>query len=74
MSDETNIDGVDDTTDKPKTYTQAEVDEMTKGLKESRDSLLTEKKQASLAAKEAEAARIAAEQESAKKSGELDKF
>ena len=57
-----------------KTYTQAEVDEMTKGLKESRDTLLTEKKQASLAAKEAEAAKLLAEQENAKKSGELDKF
>jgi len=74
MSDETNIDGVDDTADKPKMYTQAEVDEMTNGLKESRDTLLKEKKQVSLAAKEAEAARVLAEQENAKKSGELDKF
>ena len=30
-----------------KAYTQAEVDEMTRGLRESRDSLLTEKKTAS---------------------------
>jgi len=74
MSDDTTIDGVDKTTDAPKTYTQAEVDEMTNGLKESRDTLLKEKKQVSLAAKEAEAARVLAEQENAKKSGELDKF
>jgi len=74
MSDDTTIDGVDKTTDAPKTYTQAEVDEMTNGLKESRDTLLKEKKQASQAAKDAEAAKLLLEQESAKKSGELDKF
>ncbi len=57
-----------------KTYTQAEVEEMTRGLRESRDTLLAEKKSVSAKAKEADAARIAAEQEAAKKSGELDKF
>jgi len=57
-----------------KTYTQAEVDEMTKGLKESRDTLLTEKKQASLAAKDAEAARIMAEQSAAKQAGSMEQL
>lgn len=60
--------------DPPKTYTAAEVEEMTKGLKSKLDELLTEKKSASQKAKEAEAARIAAEQAAARQSGELDKF
>lgn len=60
--------------DTPKTYTAAEVEEMTKGLKSKLDELLTEKKSASQKAKEAEAARIAAEQAAARQSGELDKF
>jgi len=74
MSDDTTIDGVDDTTDAPKTYTQAEVDEMTKGLKDSRDTLLTEKKQASTAAKAADAARLLSEQEAAKSSANMEEF
>ena len=53
-----------------KTYTEDEV----AGLKAKLDELLKEKKSASQKAKDAEAARIAAEQEAAKKSGELDKF
>ena len=57
-----------------KTYTAAEVDELTKGMKSKLDELLKEKKSASQAAKDAEAARLAAEQEAARKSGELDKF
>jgi hypothetical protein len=57
-----------------KTYTQAEVDELTKGLRESRDTLLSEKKTVAQKAKEAEEARLALELESAKKLGELDKF
>jgi hypothetical protein len=57
-----------------KTYTQVEVEEMTRGLRESRDTLLAEKKSVSAKAKEADAARIAAEQEAAKTSGEMDKF
>ena len=61
-------------TEPVKTYTQAEVDEMTRGLRESRDSLLTEKKTASAKAKEAEQARIAAEQDRAKQAGKLDEF
>lgn len=60
--------------DTPKTYTAAEVEEMTKGLKSKLDELLTEKKSAAQKAKEAEAARIAAEQAAARQSGELDKF
>lgn len=57
-----------------KTYTEAEVAEMVSGLKSKVDELLTEKKTVAQKAKEAEAARVAAEQESAKKAGELDKF
>lgn len=57
-----------------KTFTAAEVEELTKGMKSKLDELLKEKKTASQAAKEAEAARLAAEQEAARKSGELDKF
>ena len=57
-----------------KTYTAAEVEELTKGMKSKLDELLKEKKSASQAAKDAEAARLAAEQEAARKSGELDKF
>ena len=57
-----------------KTFTAAEVDELTKGMKSKLDELLREKKTASQAAKDAEAARLAAEQEAARKSGELDKF
>ena len=57
-----------------KTFTAAEVEELTKGMKSKLDELLKEKKSASQAAKDAEAARIAAEQEAARKSGELDKF
>lgn len=57
-----------------KTYTEAQVEEMTRGLRESRDALLAEKKKVSAEAKAAEAARLAAEQEAAKKTGELDRF
>lgn len=57
-----------------RTYTQAEVDALTSGLKLKNDELLTEKKTASQKAKEAEAERVKFEQEAAKKSGELDKF
>jgi hypothetical protein len=58
----------------PKTYTQEELDAALKGLKDSRDALLTEKKQTAAKAREAEEARLKAEQEAAKKMGELDKF
>ena len=57
-----------------KTFTAAEVEELTKGMKSKLDELLKEKKSASQAAKDAEAARLAAEQEAARKSGEFDKF
>ena len=64
--------------DTPKTYTQAEVEalinERTNGLKSKVDELLGEKKSAAQKAKEAESARIAAEQAAARQSGELDKF
>lgn len=72
--DGTGAGGAGDENVTAKTYTQAEVDELTKGLKESRDTLLSEKKTVAQKAKEAEEARLALELESAKKLGELDKF
>lgn len=74
VDDGTGAGGAGDETVTVKTYTQAEVDELTKGLKESRDTLLSEKKTVAQKAKEAEEARLALELESAKKLGELDKF
>ena len=61
-------------TEPVKTYTQAEVDEMTNGLKLKVNQLLDEKKGTQRAAQEAEQARIAAEQERAKQAGKLDEF
>lgn len=57
-----------------KTYTQEEVDALVSGLKTNNAQLLEEKKAAARAKKEAEDARILAEQERAKQSGELEKF
>ncbi|MGL6147143.1 MAG: hypothetical protein ACRC1V_01550 [Plesiomonas sp.] len=57
-----------------KTYTEDEVNALVGGLKTKVDELLSEKKTVAQKAKEAEQARIAAEQEAAKKAGELDKF
>lgn len=72
MSDEQIIDGVDDETDteikpEPKKYTEADM----AGIVAQRDSLMDEKKNAQ---RKAEAIKLQAEQEIAKKSGELDKF
>lgn len=58
----------------PKTYTQEEVDALVSGLKSNNEKLLEEKKAAARAKKEAEDARILAEQEKAKQSGELEQF
>ena len=57
-----------------KTYTAEDFEAATKGMKAKLDELLGEKKAAAAKAKEAEAARLAAEQDAARKSGELDKF
>lgn len=57
-----------------KTYTQEEVDALVSGLKSNTEKLLAEKKDAARKAKEAEDARLLAEQERAKKSGELEQF
>lgn len=57
-----------------KTYTQEEVDSLVAGLKNNNAQLLSEKKAEAKAKQEAEAARILAEQERAKQSGELEKF
>lgn len=57
-----------------KTYTEQEVAELVAGLKSNNEKLLSEKKDAARKAKEAEDARLMAEQERAKKSGELEEF
>ena len=57
-----------------KTYTQEEFDQQVNGLKAKVDELLTEKKTASQAAKEANESKLALEREAAKNSGELEKF
>ncbi len=57
-----------------KTYTQTELDALTGGMRGKLDELLGEKKAAALKAKESEAARVAAEQESARKTSDIDKF
>jgi len=78
MSDETNVDGVDDTTDKPKMYTQAELDAIlekeTSGLKKSNTILMDERKAAGRKAKEEEAARLEAEKEAARSSADMEGF
>jgi hypothetical protein len=60
--------------DQPRTYTQEEVDALVSGLKSNTEKLLAEKKDAARKAKEADDARLMAEQERAKKSGELEQF
>jgi hypothetical protein len=60
--------------EQPKTYTEAEVAELVAGLKRNNEQLLVEKKEAARQRKEAEDARVLAEQEKAKQSGELDRF
>ena len=57
--------------DTPKTYTQAEVDDLVRGLKEQRDSLMDEKKNAQ---READLMRMETEKENAKKTGRLEEF
>lgn len=58
----------------PKTYTQEEFDAAVAGLKSNNEKLLAEKKETSRKAKEAEDARVLAEQEQAKNSGKLEEF
>lgn len=58
----------------PKTYTQAEVDEMVNGLKNQNNALLDEKKKAGQKAKDAEAERVRVQQEAAKQSGQMEEF
>lgn len=54
-----------------KTYTQAELDAEVAGLKKNNEALLAEKKEAARIAKEAKDAQILADQERAKKDGDL---
>lgn len=58
----------------PKTYTQAEVDALTAGLRAKADELLTEKKTEAQKRKDADAERTRLAQESAKNAGKLDEF
>lgn len=54
-----------------KTYTETEVNELVAGLKKNNEALLAEKKEAARIAKEAKDAQILADQERAKKDGDL---
>lgn len=54
-----------------KTFTEAEVNELVAGLKKNNEALLAEKKEAARIAKEAKDAQILADQERAKKDGDL---
>lgn len=81
MSDDTTIDGVDDTTDTPKTYTQKELDAILAkqeaefdGLKTNYSLLMDERKEAGRKAKAADAARLLSEQEAAKSSANMEEF
>lgn len=58
----------------PKTYTQEEFDAAVAGLKSNNEKLLTEKKEAKRLAEEAATAKLLADQEAAKKSGQLEEF
>ena len=58
----------------PKTYTQAELDEIVSGLKANNQALLDEKKATAQKAKDAENARVLAEQTAAKSAGKMDEF
>lgn len=55
-----------------KTYSEAEVAELVAGLKKNNEALLSEKKEAARIAKEAKDAQLIADQEAAKKSGDLE--
>ena len=55
-----------------KTYTQAELDELVSGLKKNNEALLAEKKEAARIAREAKEAQTLADQERAKKDGDLE--
>ena len=55
-----------------KTYSEAEVAELVAGLKKNNEALLSEKKEAARIAKEARDAQLIADQDAAKKSGDLE--
>lgn len=55
-----------------KTYTQGEFEAAVAGLKKNNEALLSEKKEAARIAKEAKDAQLIADQEAAKKSGDLE--
>lgn len=71
MTDTTEQTQTEETTTTAKTYTEAEVNELVAGLKKNNEALLAEKKEAARIAKEARDAQILADQERAKKDGDL---
>lgn len=71
MTDTTEQTQTEETTTTAKTYTEAEVNELVAGLKKNNEALLAEKKEAARIAKEAKDAQILADQERAKKDGDL---
>lgn len=71
MTDTTEQTQTEETTTTAKTYTEAEVSELVAGLKKNNEALLAEKKEAARIAKEAKDAQILADQERAKKDGDL---
>lgn len=76
LCEEANQDGAagGSSAEQPKTYTQAELDEIVAGLKRNNELLLDEKKTAAQKAKDAENARLLAEQTAAKNAGKMDEF
>lgn len=71
MTDTTEQTQMEENTTTAKTYTEAEVNELVAGLKKNNEALLAEKKEAARIAKEAKDAQILADQERAKKDGDL---
>lgn len=71
MTDTTEQTQTEETTTTAKTYTEAEVNELVAGLKKNNEALLAEKKEVARIAKEAKDAQILADQERAKKDGDL---
>ena len=71
MTNTTEQTQTEETTTTAKTYTEAEVNELVAGLKKNNEALLAEKKEQARIAKEAKDAQILADQERAKKDGDL---
>ena len=74
LMEEVSEGGEGGSTEQPRMYTREELDAEIAGLKANNERLLSEKKETARKAKEAEDARILAEQERAKQSGKLEEF